>query len=172
MTTTEHPAYGTCTGCTQAKRVDKLGRIRKHTRTTTNGSMQLAVTCTGSSGPYAEYSRVEWNPRLGKFVDMPIEVDTVLHPLGDGEPQEVFVNVPAWPDVKAGHARFVKQGMSLHLSPANEDGSLFRAELRDAEGTVLTVEPEARNDGYIEGLVLKWMEALGKETAGAKGLGR
>ena len=157
-----HPTYGTCTGCTQGKRVDKHGRIKPHTRTVGDGNVVLTVNCAGGGGPYAEVSRTEWNPRLSRWEEMPIEVAATVH-MGDTEDEQhpTVVEAHPWTDVKAGHKVFTDNNMSLHLHllERNAYASRFRAELRDSDGVTVKSE-EVRDDGSLNGLALKWMQTL------------
>lgn len=168
--TTVHPDYATCTGCTQSKGVNKYGRIKRHNRTNGYGSWQSTVECPGSDRPYAEANREEWSARLSRWQDMPLLVPITEHD-GDGE-TPAAIEVYSFPDSKKGYARFVDEQMSLHMflvSEGERGRSEWRGELRDADGTVLkTSEPKA-NDGSVNGLVLGWMEDLGKESASAAG---
>lgn len=175
MTITEHPAYGTCAGCTQGKRVDKRGRIKPHTRKVARGNVVLDVQCAGSNGPYAEVARTEWNPRLGRWQDMPLQVDAFMHMAGGEEPEPIYVEVFPSTDAKRGHGLFRERGLSLHFLPVftaeGEEPTAFHTELRNRDGRVVLEEPEAANDGdSVSLLVLRLLERIGKDTAGAKGV--
>ena len=164
---TEYPTYATCTGCTQGVRINKNGRTNQHTRKVGSGSILGTVACAGSGRPYAEASRIEWDPRFGKFVDMPIQVDATLFPL-EGEPDEDFyVEIHCWPTTKAGHVVFVDQEMKLHLYPRDESPiGEVKVHLVDVHGKAIK-EAVERNDGSINGLVLRWMEELSQEAKAA-----
>lgn len=166
---TDHPEYGTCTGCTQGVRLDKNGRTRKHSRKVARGGyMQMTVECSGSYKPYAEAGRMEWDASFGKFVDMPIQVAATLFPFDGGDPvPDFYVEVHCWPSTKAGHVVFADQEMKIHLYPRDESpiGDVT-VQLVDVHGAVLK-EAVERNDGSINGLVLRWMEALGEAAKSA-----
>jgi hypothetical protein len=166
--TTEHPNYGTCTGCTQSKGVKTNGRIKRHNRTNGYGSWQMTVECPGSDRPYAEQNREQWDAGQGRWKEMPLEVEATLHV--DGKEQPHIVEVHPFPDVKAGHKLFGERSMTLHLHLLERGGyaNTFRVELRDAEGTIVNSEQE-RDDGGLNGLTLRWMADLAKDTADASG---
>ena len=157
---TEHPEYATCLGCTQGVRIDKNGRTRKHSRKVALGAYTVGtVECVGSYREYAEAQRVEWNARLSRWDNMPIQVDVLQHPLDGGDPVEAYVEVHCWPTVKAGHKVFQDKGMTLHLHPVDEARS-FRAVLLDADGNELREDTKPNDGASINGLVLNWMEQL------------
>lgn len=165
----KHPAHGTCVGCTQGKRVDKYGRIREHSYTAASGGLLLTLTCPGSNGPYAEYARTQWNARLSRWQDMPIQVDAFMHMTADQEPEEIYVEVFPSVEAKRGHARFVERGLSLHFLPVfkagDEEPSEFRTELRNRDGRCVLDEPPVANDGdSVSPLVLRLMEQIGTDA--------
>lgn len=168
MTTTEHPAYATCTGCTQSKGVKKDGRIKRHNRDDGYGSWQMTVECPGSDRPYAEQNREQWDSNYGRWKEMPVEISATLH--ADEKQQLFIIEAHAFPDVKTGFKLFTERGMSLHLHliERNSYANLYRAELTAADDTIVKTE-DVRDDGSLNGLALRWMEQLAKDTAGAKG---
>ncbi len=168
MTTTEHPNYATCTGCTQSKGVTKYGRMKRHNRTNGYGSWQATVECPGSDRPYAEQNREQWDAGQGRWKEMPVEVTATLHDF-DGKQQLFIVEVHAFPGVKAGYKVFAERGLSLHLHllVRNAFANTYRAELRNADDNLLHAE-DVRDDGGLNGLALRWMEQLA-EAADAKG---
>lgn len=162
----KHPVYGTCTGCTQAKRIDKYGRIREHSYTAAADGILLTLTCPGSNGPYSEFARTVWNARLSRWQDMPIQVDAFMHMTDGQEPEEIYVEVFPSIEAKRGHGRFQERGLSLHFLPVlGADGgepAAFRTELRNKDGRVVLEEPEQANDGdSVSLLVLRLMEQIG-----------
>ena len=172
MTTTDHPDYATCTGCTQSKGVKKNGRIKVHNHTNGYGSWQMTVECPGSDQPYAEANREQWDARNGRWQEMPIEIAAILH---EGEKERpMLVEAHSFPDAKAGHKLFLDQGMSLHLWRITEGdyavryADKYRVELHHANGTVAKTE-EVYDDGHLNGLALRWMEQLAKDTVTAGG---
>lgn len=168
MTTTEHPDYATCTGCTQSKGVKKNGRMKTHNRVDGYGSWQMTRECPGSDRPYAEQNREHWDSGQGRWKEMPIEVMATLHT--DDKTEPFIVEVHAFPDVKAGHKLFTERDMSLHLQllVRNAYANTYRAELHDADGAIVKTAEE-RDDGGLNGLVLRWMADLAMDTADAKG---
>jgi len=170
VTTTEHPAYGTCTGCTQGKGVTKDGFIKPHNRTVAFGNGVTTVECAGSRWRYAEFNRTTWHPQQSRWVDMPLQVAITEHD-ETGE-HAASVEIHSFSDAKKGHAVFVDKGMSLHmllLSEGEHGRSTWRGQLRDSDGAVRWESDPVDNDGGVNGLVLRWMERLAKDTADAKG---
>lgn len=170
MTTTEHPAYATCTGCTQGKGVTKAGFIKPHNRSVAFGSGTMAVDCPGGGWRYAEFNRTTWHPQQSRWVDMPLQVAITEHDETGEHPASV--EIYSFTDAKRGHQVFVDKAMSLHFFLLSEEGhgrSTWRGQLRDAGGEVLWESDPVDNDGGLNGLVLRWMERLAKDTADAKG---
>lgn len=170
MTTTEHPAYGTCTGCTQGKGVTKDGFIKPHKRSVALGSGVTTVECAGSRWRYAEYNRITWHPQQSRWVDMPLQVAITEHDQ-TGE-HAASIEIHSFTDAKRGYQVFVDKALSLHmflLSEGEHGRSTWRGQLREADGSVVWESDPVDNDGGVNGLVLRWMERLAKDSADAQG---
>lgn len=70
VSATQHPTFGTCLACTQAVRLTKTGRVRRHSRTVALGHAIATVHCMGSQQHYAEALNLAWAPGRhgGKWV--------------------------------------------------------------------------------------------------------
>lgn len=167
-----HPDYGTCPGCTQARRVRADGTLRTHNRDVVigGGNVKATVECHGSGTYYTELKRGDywpqmWDARSGNWKDLPIEVSTTLHDFDD-QLRLTVIESHAFPDAKTGYALYVERqlGMHIFLTEHNSYANTYRAELHDAEGDVLLTEGSVRDDGSLNGLMLRWLTQLAEDA--------
>lgn len=163
--TTEHPEYGTCTGCTQAKRVKRSGLIWVHTTDVVacGGNAKATIECPGSDKAYAEQSRQYWDSRRSGWFEMEIDVHATLHT--DESERPFIIGVQPWSAVKSGHRRFLDEKMSIHAHLLDRSGyvNVYSVDMLNEEGHILRHQETVRDDGNLNGLVLRWMEQLHEE---------
>lgn len=161
MTAQEHPAYATCTGCTQVKGVKKDGRMKVHNRFAGGGNWQATVECAGSNRSYAEANGRFWDAHRSGWADLPLKVSATMHDF-DGEQHLTMIESHPLPDAKRGFEIYQAEGYSVHLYLTEKGGyaNTYTVELRDASDFAIDAETNISDDGHLNGLMLKWLERL------------
>lgn len=163
-----HPDYGTCPGCTQARRLRVDGTFRDHNCDIVGfgGNAKITVECRGSGMYYTEMERNGYWPKIwdaqnSRWFDLPIQVSTTVHDATD-ELDLIVIEAHAFTDTKAGYALYIKRQLAMHifLTEHNSYANTYRAELRTAEDEVLFSEESVRDDGSLNGLMLRWLTQL------------
>jgi hypothetical protein len=111
----EHPEYGTCPHCLQAKRITKSGWLPEHKTgyMVYSPSMKATFECPGSGRRYTEHGDrpKHWDLRAGDWRWFPLEVPVIVRSDdqdGISEPTWRLVEVPASDDFRRAIVELVK----------------------------------------------------------------
>lgn len=159
--TKDHPEYGTCRHCLQAKRVTKSGFLPEHkTPYLVYGpSMKATFECPGSGRRYTEHGDEPqfWNLREARWQDFPLELPVLVrsHP-DDGitEPTWRLIEVHSTPARKRALAELVKNDrfrIELEVSGKEAHGALFALGSSESDGATSAVyEAHARQASIFD----------------------
>lgn len=157
----DHPEYGTCPHCLQAKRITKSGFLPDHNTPymVHSPSVKATFKCPGGGRRYTEFgdNAQFWNLRDARFEDFPLELPILVrsHP-DDGvtEPTWRLVEVRNTPPRRLALAELVKNDrfrIELEVSGKEAYGVLFAIGSSETDGTTGAVfEAHARQASIFD----------------------
>ena len=157
----DHPEYGTCRHCLQAKRITKAGWLPEHNTPymVHSPSIKAAFKCPGSGRRYAEFGDEPqfWNLRDARWQNFPLELPVIVrsHP-DDGitEPTWRLIEVHSTPPRRRALDELIKNDrfrIELEVSGKEAYGVLFALGSSETDGATGAVfEAHARQASIFD----------------------